>query len=56
MIPPEIIIAAEREMKDMSHGVLTIICSAHDLKFKYRIVTEKSYIPGKPTSGSQPKK
>ena len=51
-IPPEIISELERCIEDLSFGHVNLEVVIHDRRARYRIIVEKSYVPGRNSSGS----
>jgi hypothetical protein len=52
MIPTEIIAAVEAELKGLSFGTVCLEIILHDGQARYKVIREKSIIPGKSTSGA----
>ena len=50
-VPPEIIFEVEAAMTGLVFGKVTLEVSVHDGKFRFRIIKEVSFIPGRSTSG-----
>ena len=51
-IPQTIIEALEEAADGLNFGVATLQVKLHDKKPVYRIITEKSFIPGRTSSGA----
>jgi hypothetical protein len=52
MIPDEIIETLETEIRDLSFGTVKLEIVFHDGHARYKIIREKSIVPGKPASGT----
>ena len=52
-IPLEIIDELEKNIDGLNFGRVNLEILIHDKKPRFRITKETSFIPGKPTSGSQ---
>ena len=52
-LPSDVHYAVSEAIDDLNFGKINLEITMHDGKPKYRIITERSFIPGKPTSGSK---
>ena len=55
-IPELIINELEKVIQDLSFGTVSLEIKLHDKKPVFRIITEKSFIPGKLSSGAKVEK
>jgi hypothetical protein len=51
-IDPDVIRALEAETENLTHGEVTLRIIIHDKNARYVLNREISFIPGKPTSGT----
>jgi hypothetical protein len=54
MIPAEVVAEVEKEAAGLSFGTVTLQIVIHDGHPRFKIIREKSIMPGKATSGSTP--
>jgi hypothetical protein len=53
-IPIDIIAELQRETEGLVFGLVRLEIILHDGQPRYKIIREKSIVPGKPTSGAGP--